>query len=76
MIHFKELRSGKDLAYFARRIILFNEISMGHSSKHLFDDRILKSNYFLVYDFDAKIELFVVFFIIAFLIKRIIRFRD
>ena len=72
MIHFKELRSGKDLAYFARRMIFFNEISLGHSSKHLFDDQVLKSNYFKVYDFDAKFELFLILLIFAFLVKRII----
>ncbi len=71
MIHFKELRSGKDLAYFARRMILFNEISDGHSARHLFDDRILKGNYFSVYDFDAKIEFFVIFFIIVYLFKKL-----
>jgi hypothetical protein len=74
MIHFKELRSGKDLAYLTRRMIFFNEISLGHSSKHLFDDRILNGNYFLVYDFDAKFELFVFLFLIAYLFKRIFRF--
>ena len=45
MIHYKELRSGKELAYLTRRIIFSNEISGGHSAKHLFDDRILNGNY-------------------------------
>ena len=74
MIHFKELRSGKDLAYLTRRMIFYNEISKGHSSKHLFDDRILNGNYFLVYDFDAKLELFILLFILALLMKRLIKF--
>lgn len=71
MIHFNELRSGKDLAYFARRMILYNEISDGHSARHLFDDRILKGNYFSVYDFDAKLECCVILFIIAYLVKKL-----
>ncbi len=54
MIHYKELKSGKDLAYLTRRMILYNEISNGHSARHLFDDRVLNRNYFKIYDVDAK----------------------
>ena len=74
MIHFKELRSGKDLAFLTRRMIFFNEISGGHSAKHLFDDRVLTGHYFKIYDFDIKLEVFLYFFVFVLLFRKLLKF--
>ena len=59
MIEFKELRSGKDLAYFMRRQVKFSEWGGEHSihqsSRHLFERNIVDNTFATVYDYDIKI---------------------
>ena len=55
LVHFKELRSGKDMAYFMRRTIKMHSWSKGHSSVHLFDDAVASGNSFITYDYDLKL---------------------
>ena len=54
MIEFKELRSGKDMAYFFRRSTLFTEWG-GFSTKHLYNKVVLQNSFIAVYDYDIKL---------------------
>ena len=60
MVHFKEIRSGKDFAYFLERAIWFNEWSSGQRSSHLLNKSVLKNSFMTVYDYDLKLELMVI----------------
>jgi hypothetical protein len=56
MIEFRELRSGKDMAYFLRRAVKFHQWSGGHSSSHLINTTVRDNSFLTVYDYDIKFE--------------------
>ena len=68
IIEFKELRGGKDLAYFLRRAVKFGEFGGDHpahvSSHHLYERSIIENSFVTVYDYDFK--LMMVCYITAF----------
>ena len=59
MIQFRELKSGKDLAYLMHRQIKFGEWAGDplHSSKHMVNHNVLNMSYWTLYDLDIKIAL-------------------
>ena len=69
MVYFKELRSGKDLPYLIDRTIKFNEWSGGQRSSHLFNKSVMKNSFFTVYDYDLKMEMMAILFIIGLYLK-------
>ena len=73
MIHFKELRSGKDMAYLMRRSIKYDKWSKGDSAKHLFDDQVYNNPTATVYDWDLRLEFFVLILCIYLLLKALMR---
>ena len=73
MIEFKELRSGKDLAYFMRRAVKFHEWSGGHSAQHLINTEVRDRSFFTVYDYDIKLEFVMLITCIIFFIYRLIK---
>ena len=56
LVHFKETRSGKDLAYHMTRMMQYHEWSDGQRSAHLVNKSVLKNNFVTVYDYDLKLE--------------------
>mmetsp|Transcript_17348 Transcript_17348/g.29166 ORF Transcript_17348/g.29166 Transcript_17348/m.29166 type:complete len:83 (+) Transcript_17348:207-455(+) len=57
LVHFKELRSGRDMAQVMQRAIRFHDWSGGDRAKHLFQGSVRDNSYFTVYDFDIKLEM-------------------
>lgn len=57
MIHFRELRSGRDLAYLMRRSIKYNAWSKGQSARHQVDRTTFENFIFTCDDYDLKIEM-------------------
>ena len=56
MIEFKELRSGKDMAYLLRRQVKMNEWG-GTSTKHLYNFFFVDNVFIVSYDYDIKLML-------------------
>lgn len=54
MVEFKELRSGKDLAYYIRRTIKFREFG-GKSAEHSVNNSVYNNSQITVYDYDIKL---------------------
>jgi len=71
MIEFKELRSGKDMAYFVRRAIKFGEWG-GFSSSHLINQSTIKNSFVTVYDYDIKVVALLVLGTIGFYVKQVL----
>ena len=71
MIHFKELRSGKDMAYLMRRAIKHNTWSNGASSRHLVNRQVFENSSVTVYDYDLRVECLLVLLAFFMLIKAI-----
>lgn len=55
MIEFKELRSGKDMAYFMQRQALYHQWSGKKSSSHLFNGSVNNNNFITSQDYDIKL---------------------
>lgn len=55
MMHFRELRSGVDMAYAMRRAIKIDKLSKGKSAAHLTNDQVFKNSFVTVYDYDLKL---------------------
>jgi len=70
MVHFKELRSGVDLAYLMDRTIKFNKWSGGEQSSHLVNKSVLKNSFLSVYDYDLKLEIMGYLIVLFLLIKK------
>lgn len=71
MIHFKELRSGKDMAYLMRRSIKFDRWSKGKSARHLVSREVFDNSYFTVYDYDLRLEFLVILLALLLLARAI-----
>lgn len=73
MIHFRELRHGKDLSYLFRRAIKFGEFSgnKAHSSRHLLNMSVATNSFITVYDYDLKAFSIALILLIILFVKRI-----
>jgi len=69
MIEFKELRSGKDMAYFIRRAVKFGEWG-GFSSIHLINNSVRNNWFVTVYDYDIKLGMLLVWILIVMCLKQ------
>lgn len=71
MIHFKELRQGKDLAYLLRKAIKFGEYSgqKNHSAKHLMQRSSIDNSFITVYDYDLKVQVLLVLIVCLLLVR-------
>ena len=72
MIEFKELRGGKDMAYYLRRSVKFGEWG-GFSSKHLYNRNVIDNSFITTYDYDIKICFISILFIVIVFLKNILR---
>ena len=75
MIHFKELRSGKDLAYYMRRTIKYNVLSGGKSASHLVDRNTFDHYAVTLYDYDLLVEFLAVVFAFLLLVRALFSSR-
>ena len=69
MVEFKELRQSKDLAYYMRRSIKFNQWSNGNNSLHLMQLSCYHNWSFTYFDHDIQIWMGFVIFVIVFALK-------
>lgn len=70
MMEFRELRSGKDMAYQMRQAIKFNEWSGGNSSSHLVNRAVVDNSFLTTYDYDIKLQVIAMACLFAYFVSR------